>query len=83
MFSTITTAPSTTMPKVKGAQREKIRGDVTKVQGRWTRTTSENGNGQGDDERAPDIAEKQQQNDHHQNEAFAEIVQHGVGGEVH
>ncbi len=37
---------------------------------------------QGDDECSTNIPEKQKQNDHDQNDAFGEIVQHGMRGVV-
>ncbi len=37
---------------------------------------------QGDDERSTNIPQEQKQNDNHQNDAFREIVEHGMRGVV-
>ena len=41
--------------------------------------SSENGNGRGYDQRAAHVAQKEEQDDDHQNQPFGQIVQHGMG----
>ena len=81
MFSTITTVPSTTIPKSKRPEREQVGGNMPHVQTNRGEQQRER-NGQGDDQRAADVAQQQEQHKRHQDEAFGEVVQNGMGGEV-
>ena len=81
MFSTITTAPSTTMPKSSAPSDSRFAGIAVQLEADGGEQQRER-NGERDDERAADIAEEQEQNDGHQDDAFGQIVQHGVGGVV-
>ena len=81
MFSTITTAPSTTMPKSSAPSDSRLAGILSQVQTDGREQQRER-NGQRHDERAADIAEEQEQDDRHQDDAFGQVVQHGVGGVV-
>ena len=82
MFSTITTAPSTTMPKSSAPSDSRFAGMCRRsrqIGGEQQRKR----NGQRHDQRAAHVAQEQEQNDRHQDDAFGQVVQHRVGGEVH
>ena len=82
MFSTITTAPSTTIPKSSAPSESRLAGICLRSR-QIDANSSENGMVSGHDERAANVAEEQKQNDRHQDEALGQVVQHGVGGELH
>ena len=68
--------------EVQRAQRQQVRGNALQVQtGRGEQQRKRNG--QRDDDRAANISEKQKQDNHHQDDAFGQVVQHGVSGVVH
>ena len=81
MFSTMTTAPSTTMPKSKRAEREQVGGDVAEVEADGGEKQRER-DGEGDDDRATDVPKEEEKDDHHEDDALGEIVQNGVRGQV-
>src|ERR1017187_1881279 len=80
MFSTMTTAPSTTIPKSR-APSEEISGNVAQIEPDRCKEQRER-NGQRDDERGTGIEEKQEENDADQDHAFRQIVHHRVQGEM-
>ena len=82
MFSTITTAPSTTMPKSSAPRESRLAGNAFQLQAGGGEQQRKR-NGQGDDDGAAHVAQEQQQDDHHQDDAFGQVVQHGMGGVVH
>ena len=82
MFSTITTEPSTTMPKSSAPSDSRFAGNVLQVQQNRGEQERE-GNGDGDDERAAHIAQEQKENQRDQQHSVGQISQHGVRGVVH
>ena len=82
MFSTITTAPSTTIPKSSAPSDSRLAGmsleietDRGEQQRKWNR--------QRDDKRSADVAEEQKEDDHDQNDAFRQVVQHRMSRVLH
>jgi hypothetical protein len=68
--------------EIQRAKRQQVRGNALQLQtGRGEQQRKRNG--QRDDDRAAHISQEQKQNDHDQNDAFREVVQHGMRGEVH
>jgi reverse gyrase len=82
MFSTITTAPSTTMPKSSAPSDSRFAGMPFQVQANGGEQQRKR-DGEATMIAARTFPEKQKQNDHHQDDAFRQVVQHGFGGEVH
>ena len=82
MFSTITTAPSTTIPKSSAPSDSRFAGMPFRFR-HVAANKQRKRDGQSDDDGAANIPEKQKEDDHHQNDAFGEVVQHGVGRVVH
>ena len=68
--------------EVERAQRKQIGGNVTQVEQNRGEQKGE-GNGDGDDQRAAYVAEKQKQNQRHQQHAVGQIAQDRVSGVVH
>ena len=68
--------------EIERAQRQQIGRNIFQAQADRSEEQRE-GNGQGDDERAAQIAEEQKQNHGNENYSFGEVVQHGVSGEAH
>ena len=79
MFSTITTEPSTTMPKSSAPSERRLAG-MWRRSSRMEAKSSEKGMVSATMNGAADVAEKQKQDDHHQGHALAQIVQDGFGG---
>ena len=67
--------------EVQRAEREQIGGNVAQIQADGGEQQSE-GNGERDDDSAAHIAEEEKQDDDDEDDAFAEVVQHRVGGVV-
>ena len=82
MFSTITTAPSTTMPKSSAPSDSRLAG-ICRRSRQMEANSSENGMVSATISAPRDIAQEQEQNDDDQDDAFGQVVQHGVGGEMH
>ena len=68
--------------EVESAQRQQVRGNLAQVEQDGGEEQRE-GNGDGDDERAAHVAEKEEQNQRDQQHAVGQIAQDGVGGVVH
>ena len=81
MFSTITTAPSTTMPKSSAPSESRLAGICLQVETGGGKQQRE-GNGEHDDDCAAHVAEKEKENDRDQDHSLGQVVQHGVRGEV-
>ena len=81
MFSTMTTAPSTTMPKSSAPSESRLAGMWFRLR-QMAANRRENGNGERDDQGAAGIAEEQEEDQGHQDDALGEVVQHRVGGEM-
>ena len=82
MFSTITTEPSTTMPKSSAPRESRLAGMWRQVEQDRSKKKRER-NGERHDERTANVAQEQEKHDDDQDDALAQVVQHGVGGEVH
>src|SRR5258708_1514447 len=67
--------------EIQSAKRQEICRNALKPQ-TCGRKQQRKRNRQRDDQRTSGVAKKQKQNDHHQNDAFAEIVEHRTGREV-
>ncbi len=65
--------------EIERAQRKQVGGDMAQVEQDGGEEQRKR-NGQGDNKRAANVAQEQKQNDDHQNDAFGQVVQHGVGG---
>ena len=81
MFSTMTTAPSTTMPKSSAPSESRLAGICFRSR-QMAAKSSENGMVSGDDNGAAHVAEKEKQNDDDEDHALSQVVQDGVGGEA-
>ena len=81
MFSMMTTAPSTTMPKSSAPRESRFAGMLLRSRQMEANSKRER-NGQGDDERAAKIPEEEKQNHRDQQDSGGQIVQHGVRGEM-
>ena len=68
--------------EIERAQREQVGGNVVQVQADRGEQQRER-NGQRHDQRAAGVAQEQEQDQRHQHDAFGQVVQHRVGGEVH
>ena len=68
--------------EVQRAQREQIGRDMPQVQADRGKQQRKR-NGQGNDDRAADVAQKNEEDDDDQDHAFREVVQHRVGGVMH
>ena len=68
--------------KVQGAEREQIRRDAADVQENSGKHQRE-GDGNGNDERAADVAQEKKQNEADQQHAVGQVAQHGSGRVVH
>ena len=66
--------------EIERAQRQKVGGNALYVEAGGGKEKRKR-NREGDDDRAAHVAQKDKQNEHHQDDAFGEVVQHGVGGE--
>ena len=67
--------------EVQRAEREQVCGDMAKVEADGGKQQRKR-NGERDDERAANIPQKEEQNDDNEDDAFGEVMQHGVGGVV-
>ena len=81
MFSTITTAPSTIIPKSSAPKRKKICGNLAQIEPNRSEHQGKRNRERNDQGRA-NIAEEQKQDDRNQNHPFAEVVQHRVQREM-
>ena len=81
MFSTMTTAPSTTMPKSSAPSESRLAG-IWRRSRQVAANKSEKGIVRHDDRCAAHIAEEEEENDGDQNHALGQIVQHSVRREV-
>ena len=77
MFSTITTAPSTTIPKSSAPSDSRFAGISFSFRQMAANKQRER-NRQGDDDRPAHIPEKQKQDDDDQDDALGQVVQHRV-----
>ena len=68
--------------EIQRAQRKQIGGNLLQVEANRGEQERKR-NRQRDDERAAHVAEKQEENDDHQDDALGQVVQDRVGGEVH
>src|SRR5262249_18259375 len=68
-------------PEVERAERQQVGGNVAQVEADRRKQQRER-NGEGDDQRAADVAEKEEQDHRHQDDAFGEVVHHRMRGEV-
>ena len=68
--------------EIQRAQREQVRGNVPQVETNRGKKQRER-NRQRDDERAADIAQENEKDDHDENHSFGEIVQHRVRRVMH
>ncbi len=68
--------------EIESAEREKIGGNFVEVEADGGEQQRER-NGERDDERAAEIAEEEKEDDGDEQDAFGEIVQDGVRGEMH
>ena len=75
MFSTITTAPSTTMPKSSAPKREQVGRDMHQVKTDGGKEKRER-DGQCDDQGATRVAEKEEKDDHHQDDPLRQVIEH-------
>ncbi len=81
MFSTMTTAPSTTIPKSSAPSESRLTGTLVKSSKMEAKKQRER-NGQRHDEGRAGIEQKQEKDDGHQNHPFSQVVQHRVQGEA-
>ena len=81
IFSTITTEPSTTMPKSSAPSESRLAGIFVTFKQNGGEQQRER-NGCGHDQGAAHVPQEQEQHDHHQDQAFGQVVQDRVGGVV-
>ena len=67
--------------EIERAQRKQIGGNIAQIQADGSKQQRE-GDGQDDDKRRPEIAEKEKQNDGDQQDALGQVVHHRVSSEV-
>jgi hypothetical protein len=68
--------------EIQGAKRQQVCRNMLQAEASGGEEQRER-HGDGDDDCPAGIPQKQQENDDHQNNAFREVVQDGMGGEVH
>ncbi len=68
--------------EIERAEREQVGGNVVQVEADRGEEQGKR-DGERDDQSAAGVAQKQEQDQRHQHDAFGQVVQHGVGGEVH
>ena len=81
MFSTITTAPSTIIPKSNAPNERRLAGILAQIEPNRSEQQGKR-NGEGDDEGGANIAQKQKQDDRDQDHSLAQVVQHRVQREM-
>ena len=78
IFSTITTGAVHDHAEIEGAQGEEVRRYPPKVQAARGEEQGK-GDGQGNDEGAPDISQKEEEHDRDEDEPFREVMEDRVG----
>ena len=77
MFSTITTAPSTTMPKSSAPSESRFAGIFLQVEANRSEQQRER-NRQRNDQGPAQVAQEQEQHDGDEDDTLGKIVHHGV-----
>ncbi len=68
--------------EIERPQRQQVGGDAFELKA-GGREQQREGNRQSDDNRSPHIPQKQEENNHHQNDALPQIVENRMGGVMH
>ena len=82
MFSTITTAPSTTMPKSSAPSESRFAGNALQLEAGGGEQQRER-DGQRDDKGSAHVAQEHEQHDRDQDDSLGQVVHDGVRGEMH